>query len=495
MNYTKKAFSGFVFASLGMFGAYFFGYLLRLFLANEFTVEEYGLIYAVFAFFGLFTIIQSMGIPEAITRYVAKYQVGKKDKKTKEVVMWGLWILSSSAAVVAIITFALSDWLSRVYFKDPAASLLVKLFALAILVMPTYNVTTYFLRGRQLLGHRAFCRGLFSIVLLAITWLLVQQGMGMTGAILAYTISYLLLTLTVSPWLFQKALPKFFSIQTKYSTKTARALFAYGLPVMLTGFAGLVLTFSDTAILTYFSTVAEVGIYQAAVPTANLLLITAVILRGVLMPMVTELWERKKKSLIGKAMRDIYVYAGVLLVPLVVSMMVYPDVILNLMFGGEYVQGATILRILAFSIIFLVLHAINSSILSGIGKPKETTKSTTVGAIINIVLNFALIPTYGGLGAAYATLASSIIMFVSGSWFVGKNIKISLPWFPWIKTLVCGVGFFGVLWYLQQTLVLHQYVKIIAAAGLAGIAYLLLVAATKTVTVQEVLKLKKRIIQ
>ena len=79
MSYTRRAFLGFVWITAGAVVANLFGYLLRLLLARNLTLAEYGLVYSLIALFGLAAVFNQLGLTEAITRYISKYTVSNDE--------------------------------------------------------------------------------------------------------------------------------------------------------------------------------------------------------------------------------------------------------------------------------------------------------------------------------------------------------------------------------------------------------------------------------
>ena len=75
-----------------------------------------------------------------------------------------------------------------------------------------------------------------------------------------------------------------------------------------------------------------------------------------------------------------------------------------LLYGESYLPAASILVIHAWSAIFLFSSIIQTGYEVTEGLTWLTAARTTVGAIVNVALNFGLIPRFGAAGSAYATL-------------------------------------------------------------------------------------------
>ena len=79
------------------------------------------------------------------------------------------------------------------------------------------------------------------------------------------------------------------------------------------------------------------------------------------------------------------------------------------------------------------------NILSSTEKNAMLMVSTVAGAIINIILNFALIPIYGGFGAAIATVISYIVVTIVRVIDVRKNENSGS------RNWLCGVIYCNVI--------------------------------------------------
>lgn len=492
MTYTRKAAIGFAWIAAGVVIANVFGYLLRLLLARNLGVEEYGLVYAVMATFGLVSIFQNLGLGEAITKYTAAYTAQGRPQKIKESILWSMLLLFSSTAVIALVAYLLADWLGAMYFDSTIAAPLVKVYAIGIFLSPLGTILLAVFRGRQQMHYSAAYQAAQSILLFLATALLVLRfEWGAMGAIAAYIVMYVCMYVIFLPLL--RTIPDFFKKRTSLQTSTPKMLLAYGLPVMLTGVAGIILTYTDTVLLTVFSSLDEVGIYQAALPTANILLAVNGIVGTVLLPMVAELWEKKRSSLISSAVRDLYRFVFLAVLPGVVGFVVYPAIIMNLLFGAEYVAAGPILAVLSLGSLFLILNGINAATLSGLGTPKENTKAVFIGAGVNLGANLILIPLFGGLGAAISTLFSSVMIFLASTYLLHKDISVKFPTGAFARTAVAGVAFALVL-VGARTLAMNQYVKVALAVIAGGLLYVAVAFLMRAITWEEVMQMKERVL-
>jgi O-antigen/teichoic acid export membrane protein len=157
-------------------------------------------------------------------------------------------------------------------------------------------------------------------------------------------------------------------------------------------------------------------------------------------------------------------------------------------------SGAQILRLLSMAVLLLGLNSINTSVLSGVGRPQDTAKAITIGAVCNIIANLFLIPRYGGVGSALSTLISSIVIFSMTSYFIRVRLPVRSPWVAWAKSLLAGIGF-AIILLLSRLLNLNQFVKVGVAIAVGMIVYFGLLSLLRTVTRKELEYLRKRIMK
>jgi len=267
MNYTKKAVTGALWIAAGVVVAQALGYLLRLLLARSFTVEEFGLIYAVLAFFGLFGLFQSWGLNEAVTKFVAealaKHESSREGRRDiKEVVWIAAGVMYASSLLLAIATFLAAEWLGLHYFKSEAAPAMVRLFAIGAFLTPIGILLPNLFLGYQRMDLRGAVEACQSALILLGTALFLALGLGIDGAIASYPFAFLFLHLIFIPVCLRIS-PVIIAEKTAYRWTTVKKIFAYSIPMMLTGIASMILVYTDTALLTGMSTLTEVGLYQA----------------------------------------------------------------------------------------------------------------------------------------------------------------------------------------------------------------------------------------
>jgi len=172
----------------------------------------------------------------------------------------------------------------------------------------------------------------------------------------------------------------------------------------------------------------------------------------------------------------------------------FPDLIIQTVFGADYVSASVVLQVLVWGSLLNVVGQINLSYLNASGRPFSVTSVIALAAVSNFVLNLALIPKYGMLGAAVATSLSFLFLLVLSAWKLHKLVTIVPPVWAWGKNVVCCVLMIGFMSVLKKVLVLPVWLEAGVVLAAAGVFYVVLVFLFRVVDVKELRELFYRIL-
>lgn len=172
-----------------------------------------------------------------------------------------------------------------------------------------------------------------------------------------------------------------------------------------------VYTTSDRVILYYFAGSYVVGVYEAAYKIINpFYAINSVITST----MFRELAQSFKQGRLYPTMAKYVFSMSILSIPLGFFLMFFSKNVITILYGSKFLQSANCLLILGFVITFGFTGGIIVQPFSAWNMSKEYGTSIFLGNILNTILNFSLIPFFGAIGAALATMAAKIIVTVVG---------------------------------------------------------------------------------
>lgn len=136
--------------------------------------------------------------------------------------------------------------------------------------------------------------------------------------------------------------------------------------------------------------------------------------------------------------------------PAVTGLLCVGKEIILLISGEEYLPALSALNILSIALIFATVANIYISVIMlAIRKDKEILIATTISAVVNIILNFILIPKYSYNAAAFTTMLSEFIILITGISYT-KNIVKAQFTFNYV------IGLLGSIWVVVISLLLKR---------------------------------------
>jgi len=138
--------------------------------------------------------------------------------------------------------------------------------------------------------------------------------------------------------------------------------------------------------------------------------------------------------------------------PCTIGMCIYAQPILNLLFPNAN-QGAGILQIASFAIIFIILDQTINGALQGFGKITIPAIALGCGVITKLILNLILIriPSINVYGAAIGTVACHIVAFSIAMTVLKRNIKLNLTFEKFVIKPVLATSIMAICSYFIFT--------------------------------------------
>ncbi|MFR6257501.1 MAG: lipopolysaccharide biosynthesis protein [Anaerovoracaceae bacterium] len=197
--------------------------------------------------------------------------------------------------------------------------------------------------------------------------------------------------------------------KTFFNKKLIQKMLKYSLPLVPNVVALWILNMSDRYIILYFCGEGDVGLYGIAARFATMV---SFIANGVYMSYTTYVYDKKDDADAPKQYARILNAFNLIILIICIIGSIFGKEVIGIMTDEAYYESYLMLAPLLFS---QLLYGINTIVGYAIGFAKKsyyTLLSTSVGAIINVILNIIFIPKFGAVAAAYTTCVSFAIMVV-----------------------------------------------------------------------------------
>lgn len=225
--------------------------------------------------------------------------------------------------------------------------------------------------------------------------------------------------------------------------------FFYSWPLAFGSMAGLVVRNVDQIVIRMFMALAFVGIYNLAYQLQNYLLMIPLLSVGLMFPLMTSLVVTKEEAKIGQYI-EVYAPQITFFWALIVSLFLVFAPEIFLLFSADYAGASFVFSILLMCIAFRIFLIIESPAFSSYGLIKQGTSINVAIGVINLGLDFLLIPRMGISGAAVATTIAFVSGTFASTFIIKKKLEInnfkSYPWLlPVIVTFIGSVFIDGLV--------------------------------------------------
>lgn len=405
-------------------------------LTRNLPVEDYGRLSLITITITLVVTFAKMGISHATVRFYSEASGNNSSITTRQ--YYGTVLLSAlgSGLLFALCTAAVSHILAANGFIDDRISTLMKIAASMVFLRVIFSALQNISRAEEKSGLFAVYQSLSKL-----SWLVTISGIAIfVGLTLELTVVAMLIsdTLIVAIAVFFVLRRRLASV-TDFSPPLLGSMLAFGLPLLGMEAADTILQTADRYVINGILGPQSVGIYAAACTLseyANSLIVLPAALA--ILPMFLRIHEEEGRQATSDFLQKCVSIAAIIFPAVVAGAAAVAADILLVLSGEHYARGAALVPIIVASLFIGTCTPIFAASLN-IGKMTTVIfKIASLGAIINLAMNFVLIPRFGTTGAALSSLFSYSLMLAI-TIRVSRPIRVAIPWLRLLKySLVAG---------------------------------------------------------
>lgn len=427
-----------------------------------FAPAEYGVISLIASVISFLSILLLFGMDNAL--FVSFYQY-KKEKK--EVVSSAFWFLLLWGLLIAGIASIFSNQISQLIFHNSLYKALFFLTFWTAYLTLLINISKTILR----LEFRAKTFALITIINAVIStglmiWFVVGIHKGLFGYFLG-SFSGTLITFLVTIFLIKKNLSRTISFLR------LKEMLSFGVYLLPASVAFFVFDLSDRFFLNHYRTLTELGLYSIGINIASLIVFFSYALGQAWSPQVLNIYYSNKRTF-HQFVPRFFEYYSIFFFSLAVIITIFSSEILRILTTQQFFAASTVVGPLSLAMVFSASNQVTSLGITISRKTKYFASYTILAAILNIGLNFLLIPRYGMVGAAYATTSSYLFLTISYYFVSQKFIRIKLNLSKIIRLVGLSMMFILISPYTWQFAFWENLVlKTGEVAGFVVLLYLL----------------------
>lgn len=251
---------------------------------------------------------------------------------------------------------------------------------------------------------------------------LLKLGFGIKGYLLAmitaYWITIVVLFIGCKAW-------KDIILPTKIKPNYVKKMLTYSIPLMPNSISWWISNSSDRYIMSRFRGLNELGIYSVSYKIPSIMAtISAILISAWEMSAVDDFGSEKSRCFFSK-IYDLWVHTYIIVCTCLIILV---KALALLLFQKEFFIAWRFVPILLFASVFSGLSSFLGTVFTSAKRTKSVFITTMVGAVVNIILNFSLIPYFGGYGAAIATAIGYIVTFFARLKGANKIMELNVDY-------------------------------------------------------------------
>ena len=436
------------------------GYIYRFLMAMLLGPTMYGVLGLTLPFQGIFQTLAAGGLPPAIAKYVAEYNVVHEYDMARQTIYTALKIMVFLGMFCGVLMiFVVAPWLAYNFLHKPIALIPLQIVGIITPFSVIVGAFRGAFQGVYKMEYILYTRAIEQLAMILFATAFVLIGLQTIGALWGTVLGYILASLS-AVYIFKFHMGPYipdaspdFVFTRKDELKLATTLVKFSIPVIITAIAEMLIYNICTIVMGKFLALDAIGFYTAADPLARLPLMISISVATTILPASSEAFKVKDIPMLQKYVNESYKYSLIFVVPMCIGIALFAAPTLRVFYFTDpaYVAGATALGILAIGMTFYSIFAISTSIVQGIGYPRMPMYILIFGAIITGILCWVLVPIMGIAGGALGTTIGCFAMMVPIVFCVFNLTKAKAQIMSYVKIVVASFIMGVVAWIIPKT--------------------------------------------
>ena len=438
LNILRSTIKSTVIYSFGNLSSKLLGIVLIPLYASKLSIEEYGMLGMLEVTGQIVTAVFGLGLYNAFFRWYWDKQYVDSQKS----IFFTILVFVLLAGVLFnVILIPFHQDLSTLLLDTSEHGYLVSLIILISGLEALALIITTQIRLKEK-------PGLYTILLIAkiltsltlTIYLIMVRGKKIDGIYEAQLIGNAVFYVLVF-WFIRK------NVKTKIEFSILLKMLKFSYPLLFAVLAGIIFTITDRYVLRFLSDLSYVGIYSLGFKIANTLkvfIITSVFLG--LQPIIFKMMDHPDHKRFYSKVMTYFTY-GVMIFALGIALFGKELIKFLAQSNPAYWEAFNVVPVLILGLIFGMLKDVSTIGINIVKRTRVFMWTILMVSTINLGLNILLVPSFGYMGAAYATLASQIIYFLVLLYFAQRFYHI-----PYEIRKVLIIIALGILLYLLSTL-------------------------------------------
>ena len=396
-------------------------------------------------------VFAKMGLETGIMRFISRLNPELDKEKINLLIGSSLKMVSVFSLSIMIILIISSGTIVDNYFNGQSLlKPVLIIFAIAIPFNALIQISAFATQGFKRLKYKTIVTQFLNPTILLLSMVFCYWFMSKE-----YTIMIPILTTGVIGFLFMIIVLKKvsgFKNNQILESKINYELLKFSYPLMFVTILQTLMHWMDILMLGYFTNPLTVGLYHPAARTAGLLQALLLSFLSIYAPLAAQFYSQGDKVKLSNTYQLVNRWLLIFAIPISAVFILFPEKVL-LLFGSQYLESSQVLVLLTIATFTQAILGAAGPTLSMSGHTKLVLFNSIGTFILNFGLNIWLIPIYGILGAAIATLTSLTIIGLIRVTQVYFILKINFLNLKLIKPILSGLVCYSILIAIKPSII------------------------------------------
>ena len=389
----------------------FVGLFIGIWIARYLGPTQFGLLSYAQSFVGFFGAIAALGFDSVLVRELVKNSSLSKD------FLGTAFILKLIATLFSILLL----YFISIIVNDKYENILIMIISIS-LIFKAFNVIDMFFQSKVISKYSVYSNIFALFVSSIVKIFLIFFKAPLIAFVFVIVFETFLVSISYLYW-YLKVSGEFFFKKIKFNFNIAKNLLKSGLPLLLSSMAVALYMRVDQIMIQNMIDSRAVGNYAAAVKLSEVFYFFPGIIVNSLFPSVITA-KKMSDKLYYERFKFLFMLVFVICLISALIIVVFGKDIIDLLYGEKYLDASKVLIIHIWTGIFVSLGLVSGKWYIIENLENYLFFRTILGLILNIILNFFLIPILNIEGAAIATLISQIFVGYFFDLFFSKTQKL-----------------------------------------------------------------------
>jgi O-antigen/teichoic acid export membrane protein len=367
------------------------GFFVIILLTRYLGPENFGVLSYAQSFVAMFVAFTTLGLEVILVR-----ELTKNCQKTDSI-LGTAFVLKITASLIAFLSVISLSF----FLEDKVASLLTNIIAISLIFESVNLGFDTFFQANVISKFSVIAKSFVDIICAVIKLLLIflKADLIYFGWVVVFNATSIFIG-----YLYIYKLQNRSILSLKFNKELAIYFLKSGWPMMMVAMAVFFYTKIDQIMIKHLLDNEAVGYYAAAIRVSELFYFIPLLIAQSVFPKIVHERDNGDTENYFQLLLNLYKINLWISIPIVFLVILFRSTIIEILYGEAFIQSAEILSVLAFCLILVSIGSVSTKILYVEHYEKKYLKRSILGIFTNIGLNFVLIPTFGAIGAAYASL-------------------------------------------------------------------------------------------